>query len=425
MEAEIAPVLVFLACYALFVALPHHRSWVACGGALLLVLLGQMSPADALFGKIHWNVVTLFFGTLVLAELFMQSRMPAVLAEIFVDRTKTARGAMLAVGLLSSALSAFVENVAVVLLVAPVALSLCEKLGVRPVRLLILIAVFSNLQGTATLIGDPPSMILGGYMKMSFNDFFIYQGRPGIFFSVQVGAAAAAVVTFLLLRRHREPAEMIAVEQVRSWVPTWLMIALMVGLSLASAVDPDFKWFAGAYTMLLALAGLLWFRLFSRWGSTRELVRGLDWDTTFFLAGIFVVVGGLTDSGWLDRISHWISAHFGDSVFEAFVVLVLISVVVSAFVDNVPYLLAMIPVTQRVADALGAPVPVLLFGLLIGACLGGNITPIGASANVVAIGILRKQGHVVSFREFMSVGIPFTIAAVMAACAFTWWIWAP
>jgi Na+/H+ antiporter NhaD/arsenite permease-like protein len=425
MSAEITPVVVFLACYALFVVFPHHRSWVAGSGSIVLVLLGPMTWADALGEKIHWNVIALFFGTLILADLFMQSRMPAVLAEMFVDRTRTARGAMLAVGVLSSALSAFVENVAVVLLVAPVAVSLCEKLGVRPVRLLILIAVFSNLQGTATLIGDPPSMILAGYMKLSFNDFFVYHGQPGIFFAVQAGALAAFLVAFFLLRRHHEPTAMVPVETIRAWFPTWLMVALVAGLALASKVDPDFKWFAGALTMALACVGLFWFRLHARWGSTRVLLKGLDWDTTFFLMGVFVIVGGLTDGGWLDTMAGWIARHFADSLLEIFVTLVVLSVVVSAFVDNVPYLLAMIPVTQRVADALGAPVPLLMFGLLIGACLGGNITPIGASANIVAAGLLRRQGHVVSFREFMSVGVPFTFAAVLAACSFTWWVWAP
>lgn len=425
MAAEILPIAVFLACYALFVVFPHHRSSVACLGSGVLVLLGPMTAGEALGQKIHWNVIALFFGTLILADLFMQSRMPAVLAEMFVDRTRTARGAMLAVGLLSSALSALVENVAVVLLVAPVAISLCEKLGTPPVRLLILIAVFSNLQGTATLIGDPPSMILAGYMKLSFNDFFIYQGKPGIFFAVQAGALAATLVAFLLLREHREPTAMVAVEKIRAWFPTWLMVALVGGLVLASRVDPDFRWFAGTLTMALAATGLIWFRLHVRWGSVRALLKGSDWDTTFFLMGVFVIVGGLTDSGWLDTMAAWIARYFGDSLFKAFVTLVVISVVVSAFVDNVPYLLAMIPVTQRVADALGAPVPLLMFGLLIGSCLGGNITPIGASANIVAAGMLRRQGHVVSFRQFMSVGVPFTLAAVLSACAFTWWIWAP
>ena len=153
MNMQWIPPIVFVLCYVLFVVFPRHRSVVACGGALLLVLTGALSWHTALVEMINWNVIALFFGTLILADLFMQSRMPAVLAEILVDKTHTMRGAMIAVCALSGFLSMFAENVAVVLLVAPVALSLADKLKVSPVRLLIGIAVSSNLQGTATLIG--------------------------------------------------------------------------------------------------------------------------------------------------------------------------------------------------------------------------------------------------------------------------------
>lgn len=425
MTLSLAPLLVFILCYALFVVLPKWRSAVACGGGVLLVLTGSLGVREALFEKISWNVIFLFFGTLVLAELFMQSRMPAVMAELLVSKTRTMRGALIAVCALSGFISMFVENVAVCLLIAPVALSLAEKLKISPVRLLIAIAVSSNLQGTATLIGDPPSMILAGYMKMSFNDFFVYRSRPGIFFAVQVGAVASLAVLAWLFRAHREETGTIRQETVRSWVPTGLMAALILGLSTTSVFDPGFKWLAGTLTLALAIGGLAWYRLGPRWSSVRHLIRTLDWDTTFFLMGVFVIVGGLSDSGWLDQVAAWISGHVGGSILSAFVSIVLVSVVVSAFVDNVPFLLAMIPVAQKVADHLGASVPLLMFGMLIGACLGGNITPIGASANVVTVGMLKKRGYVVSFREFMAVGIPFTAAAVLAACLFTWWVWGP
>jgi Na+/H+ antiporter NhaD/arsenite permease-like protein len=420
------PLVLFVACYALFVALPRHRAWTACLGGLLTVLLGPLSFRDAFSDIIQWNVVFLFFGTLILAELFMQSRMPAVLAEKLVSRTRTVRGAMLALCALTSALSAFVENVAVVLLVAPVAFSLAYKLNIKPVRLLIAIAICSNLQGTATLIGDPPSMILAGYLKMNFNDFFVYQGRPGVFFAVQLGALASLVVLWWMFRRHSEPSESLPMETPLSLVPSGFLVALIVGLALASRVDPDFRWFAGAYTCLLAGAALLWYRFGPHWNSIRDLVRTLDWDTTFFLIGVFVIVGGLSKSGWIEWTARLMGHLAGQSVFGAFLMVIVVSVTISAFVDNVPFLLAAIPIAQHMADRLlGVPSALLIFALLIGACLGGNITPIGASANVVAIGLLKREGHVVSFGEFARVGLPFTVAAVAAASAFLWYIWAP
>jgi Na+/H+ antiporter NhaD/arsenite permease-like protein len=423
MTKEWISLAVFVLCYVLFVFLPGKRSWVACAGGALLIATGVLTWQDAFFTKISWNVMGLFFGTLILAEIFMMSRVPAVMAEWLVDKAKSTRGAMLILCVLAGVISMFVENVAVVLLLAPVALSLADKLKVSPVPLLIGIAVSSNLQGTATMIGDPPSMILAGYMRMGFWDFFVYEGRPGIFFAVQIGAVVSLLVLAWLFRSHRTKSVLLAQEKARSWVPASLLGLLVVGLSFATLFDPEFMWFAGTYTLILGAIALIWFRKIARWGSVRKLAKTLDWDTTFFLIGIFVLVGGLSDSGWMDKLASGMVGWVGSNAALAFTVIVVFSVIVSGFVDNVPFLLVMIPVAQKVADQIGAPVPLLMFGLLIGACLGGNLTPIGASANVVTLGILKKRGYQVGFKEFMRIGIPFTVAAVVSACAFVWWVW--
>jgi Na+/H+ antiporter NhaD/arsenite permease-like protein len=201
------------------------------------------------------------------------------------------------------------------------------------------------------------------------------------------------------------------------------MLVLIAGLSATSVFDPDFRWLAGTFTLAVAGAGLAWFRLRARWGRMRALIRTLEWDTALFLVGVFVLVGAVGKSGWLEAMARWVSVAAGNSPLRAYLLIVGLAVLVSAFVDNVPFLLAMIPVTQSVATRLGVEVPLLLFGLLVGACLGGNITPIGASANIVAMGMLRKSGYQVSFREFMAVGIPFTLAAVVVASVFVWMIW--
>ena len=423
MTAPWISLIVFVLCYALFVVLPQRRSWTACIGGALLVVTGVLSWKEALLEKVSWNVMGLFFGTLILAELFLMSRVPAVMAEWLVTRAKSTRVAMLALCALAGFISMFVENVAVVLLVAPVALSLAEKLKLNPVPLLIGIAVSSNLQGTATMIGDPPSMILAGYMRMGFWDFFVYQGKLSIFFAVEIGAIASLIVLGWIYRRHSSKPSHVPQEKARSWVPACLLGVLILGLSFATVFDPEFAWFAGIFTLLLSAGALIWFRFFARWGSTRKLFKTLDWDTTFFLIGVFVLVGGLSDSGWMDKLSAFMSSSVGGSVALAFAMIVVFSVIVSGFVDNVPFLLVMIPVAQKVADQMAVPVPLLMFGLLIGACLGGNLTPIGASANVVTLGILKKHGHTVTFRAFMGIGIPVTIAAVCSACALVWWIW--
>jgi len=423
MTKEWISLAVFILCYVLFVFLPGKNAWVACAGGALLIVTGVLTWQDALFVKISWNVMGLFFGTLILAEIFMISRVPAVMAEWLVDKARSTRSAMLILCALSSFISISVGNVAVVLLLAPVALSLADKLKVSPVSLLIGISVCSNLQGTATMIGDPPSMILASFLHMGFWDFFVYEGRPGIFFAVQIGAVASLLVLAWVFRHHRTKSVLLAQEKARSWIPASLLGLLIIGLSFASLIDPGFKWFAGTYTLVLGALATVWFRKIARWGSVRKLGKVLDWDTTFFLIGIFVLVGGLSDSGWMDKLASGMVGWVGPNAVLAFTVIVLFSVLVSGFVDNVPFLLVMIPVAQKVADQIGAPVPLLMFGLLIGACLGGNLTPIGASANVVTLGILKKRGYQVGFKEFMRIGIPFTVVAVLSACAFVWLVW--
>ncbi len=413
----------FIVCYIFFVLIGKKRSLIALLGALVLLISRAISPLDAL-NFVQWNVIGLFFGTLILAELFMQSHMPAVMAEWVVDKTNTARGAIIAITVLSSALSIFVENVAVVLIVAPVALKLCEKIGLSAVKPLIFLAIFSNIQGTATLIGDPPSMILAGYLKMNFIEFFIYKGKISIFFFVQAGALAALLFAFWLMRRHKEKTEIIPIEKARSLIPSFFLILLVILLSFASLIDPDFLWFAGTASMALAAVGLIWYELGPRWTSVKDLIIQLDFETTIFLICVFILVGALIDAGWISALSQGISTYLSGHLLWTYVLIIAFSVAISAFVDNVPYLLAMIPVVQNIATDISAPLPLLMFALLIGSCLGGNITPIGASANIVAMGMLKKHGHVATFTTFTRLGLVLTLAAVIASSIFLWFIWA-
>jgi len=415
--------IIFIGCYLLFVLLPRWRSVVALSGVAVLILLQEVSVNEVMYTHIHWNVIALFFGTLILAELFMKSHMPAVIAEWVVDHTVSARSAILAICILSSFLSVFVENVAVVLLLAPVTLKLCHKLEISPFKPMIFLAMFSNIQGTATLIGDPPSMILAGYLKMNFLDFFIYEEKIGIFFFVQAGALAASLLLLILLKEFRQPIQLLKIEKARSLIPSYLLIALVAILCSASHFDPGFHWFAGTVAMTLASVGILWYQLFPRWTTVKELITSLDWDTTFFLIGMFALVGTLIQAGWIDALSEWISHHLPESLLGTYMMIILFSVAVSAVVDNVPFLLTMIPVVQNVSDQIGAPLPLLMFALLIGSCLGGNITPIGAMANIVAVGILRKDGMEVSFSSYTKYGGMVTAAAVGASSVLLWFVW--
>lgn len=419
---------VFVLAYSLFVFLPKRRSWVAVCGALVLLLLGVVAPLRAL-QLINWNVMGIFVGTLILADLFLWSRAPHYIAERLVNRSKNVCWAILALCAFSGFISIFVENVAVVLIVAPIAFALAEKLKFSAVPLLIGIAITSNLQGTATLIGDPASMIFAAYAKFTFNDFFVYKGKLSIFFAIQIGALASLFVLYGLFRRHRERVELVPEERVFTWVPSWLLFTMIIALVLSSFLDPGFGYMAGVICMSWGILGLIGYEIAGRFNKHWPkddfvaILKRLDWDTTFFLMGIFIIVGSLIEVGWIDRVAQWLAPLIGQNLLLAFVGVILIAMLFSAFIDNIPFLIAMIPVVLHVASVTGAGRELLLFGLLIGASLGGNITPIGASANIVAVGLLRQRGRVVSFREFGRIGLPFTIAAVASAVIFLWLLW--
>ncbi|HEY5595666.1 MAG TPA: SLC13 family permease [Candidatus Bipolaricaulota bacterium] len=432
MQAWIA-LSVFLAAYALFVVLPRHRSWVAGGGALALMLGGVVSPQLAFLGSagqeslISWKVMGIFVGTLLLADLFIWSRVPHYIAERLVNRSRNACWAMVKVCLFSGVVSIAVENVAVVLIVAPIAFALAEKLKVNPAPLIIGVTISSNLQGTATLIGDPASLIFARFANFSFNDFFFYEGKPSIFFAIQLGALTSLPALYWAFRKLNQRVEFVAEEKILSWVPGLLLLAMILALAGASLAGAD-VWL-GIICMAAGIAGIAWYGLLGK--SNRErfpdtpwrIVRRLDWDSAVFLMGVFVLVGGLVEMGWIEALKDWLIAALGNDFTLAFVAMIIVSMAVSAFVDNIPYLAAMVPVTLGLGAAIGHS-EALSFALLIGGSLGGNITPIGASANIVGIGQLRQRGRLVGFIEFARIGLPFTVAATVPAALFIYLLWA-
>lgn len=417
---------VFVAVYAALILWKKRRTEALWTGVIALLVARILGPGEA-FHAVEWNVLGIFAGILFVAEVFADSGMPLRIADILIDKAKTVGGAVIMVCLFSGFVSIFVENVATVLIVAPVAMEVSRRAGVSPMPFLVGIAVSSNLQGAGTLIGDPPSMILASFQKMNFNDFFVYQGKPSLFWSVQAGAVASTVVLWLMFRGHRQPVEFIEPAPLKSWVPTIAIVLLIVLLALSPIFDPGFHWLGGTICMVLGVALVLWENARER-GKAVELLKRFDWNTTFFLIGVFVMVEAMVHVGLIEDLAEGFAGITGSNPLVIYVSLIALSVVISAFVDNIPYITTMIPVVKHVAEGVNAggghvnEVP-LIFGMVLGASLGGNITPFGASANVVAVGLLRKQGIVTSTRDFLKIGLPFTIVATAAGAAFLWWTW--
>ncbi len=413
--------ILFILAYLLFIIFPKRRSLIAINAAGLLLLTKTLSLPEAI-GAVNWNVMGIFVGTLAIADVFMKSRVPAVIAEIIVDKAQNTAWAILLICAFTGFISAFVENVATVLIIAPIALTLARKINLNPIKMMIAIAISSNLQGAATLIGDPPSMLLAGFTKMNFGDFFFYRGRPSIFFAVELGALVSFFVLMFIFRQDKHKVKVMPVERIHSWVPTVLLVLLIILLAVSSFFDTGFTCAAGIICMAIGIISLLWEKLTNK-GKVIELVKSLDWDTALFLVGIFILVGSLSLTGWINSIAQSLSSLIGGNILLGYTVFVFISVIISAFVDNVPFLAAMLPVAIQMAARLNVNPSLFLFGLLIGVSLGGNITPIGASANIVSCGLLRKEGYEVRFKDFMKIGVPFTFAAVIASYLFVWFIW--
>lgn len=412
--------IIFGVTYLLIIARVTRPIIVVAVAAAALVITGTISTEIAI-ASINYNVLGIFFGTMVLAELFIASRAPDFLAGKVVARVRTAGMALVAVSAFSGFISSFVDNVATVLIVAPIAFDIAHRLRTSPTPFLIGIAISSNLQGMATMIGDSTSIILATTAKMNFLEFFWLHGRPGIFFAVELGAVAATLVLRWLFRSLRQPIEFRQSAVVLTWTPTWLLSGLVLTLAATSFIPGRPDYMVGLITVGFGLLALLWNALS---GHLTFSFMQLDWETFFFLVGIFVLVGSLSATGIVGMLADSIAKLTGGSTLIAYLVLVSMSVAVSAFVDNIPYTIAMLPVAQQVAATLGASPYLMMFGLLVGTSLGGNITPIGASTNVVAIGMLRKRGISVSFSDFVKVGLPFTMGAVGAAAVFLWVLWA-
>jgi Na+/H+ antiporter NhaD/arsenite permease-like protein len=411
--------------YGLIVVFPGKKSFVSLGGALLMVILGVVSPGQALGELINWNVLMIFVGSLVIAELFIYSRVPAVIADAIVLRSPNVGIAIVAILMMTGIISAFVENVATVLVMAPIALALCKKLEMDPSYFMVGLAVMANLQGTATLVGDPPSMIFADHSGYSFNDFFFFAGKPSIFFVVQAGMIAGAVFFYLYFARRGGKKVTVEQEKILAMVPSVMLILMILGLAAASFIYQGLSLASGLLVLILGCAGLLWYKFIRRESNEKvwELVKSLDWDTALFLIGIFVVVGAVSDVGLLDDFSAFLAGLVGDNVFAGFFVILGVSTLISGFVDNVPYIIVMLPVASALAADLSLKPELYMFALLVGSCLGGNLTPFGASANVVAVGILKKQGTLLNFGQWLKIGVPFTLITVSVSAAFIWLMW--
>ena len=412
--------LLFAATYALMLLLPKRRPIVALCSAAIFIVSGMLSLPRA-FAAVDFNVLLMIAGTMGTVALVIESKMPFLLSDLIVEKVPNVKWAIVILSLFAGVVSAFIDNVATVLMIAPIAMAMAKRQNLNPVSMIIAIAVSSNLQGAATLVGDTTSILLGGYAGMDFNDFFWYRGKPGIFFAVELGALISALILLILFRKETAPVEGGKRTKVTDYVPSILLCATVLLLIFASLFPNRPAMTNGIICAVIMVIGMVCHAIRNR--SVKAIagpLKEIDFETILLLFGLFIVVGGITEMGVVDAIAQLFTRLGGGSVFLVYTIITWASVVISAFIDNIPYVATMLPVVQSIAGAMGVDPTVLYFGLLSGATLGGNLTPIGASANITGIGILRKEGWEVTNGDFMRIGVPFTLAAVIPAYIYIW-----
>lgn len=451
----ITALILFAVTYVLMLAFQKIRPYVTIGSGIIFIILGIIassapdafgegffSLADGSFsygitdalGEIDWNVIMMIAGTMGTVYLFIESKMPQLMSDILISKMPNVKWTIVALSLFAGIVSAFVDNVATVLMIAPVALAFCKKINISPVPSIICIAVSSNLQGAATLVGDTTSILLAKQANLDFSDFFVDDGRPGMFWVVQAGALVSALIILFMFRKEKAEISFDSRTKVEDKFPTFLLVGTVVALIAVSFIPYKDAAVEGQFYKPDITNGIICIGFFLI-GIIRELVfkknteivknafKEIDYYTIALLAGLFVVIGGIKNAGVIDVIGSAIASLGSGSTFLVFTIIVWMSVILSAFIDNIPYTATMLSIVPVIAMDLGIEPKLLYYGLLCGATLGGNLTPIGASANIAGIGILRKNGHEVKSTTFMKYGVPFTLSAVITGYLLIWFIW--
>ncbi len=408
---------IFLATYGAIASDRVDRTLAALLGAVAVILVGIVTQ-EAGFAAVDWNVIFLLFGMMVIAGVL---RRTGVFAWLAVRTVRVARGEPLAILLLlagiTALLSAFLDNVTTIVLLVPVTLYIATTLRLSPIPFVLAEVLASNIGGTATLIGDPPNILIGSASGLTFVDFLLNL-TPVIILILVVFAGAMATVFRGQMTVPPEVREAVLAIDDSEFITdhrllrlSLLVLALTIGGFLVASVihqQPATVALLGAAVLLLVA------RL-----DPEELIREVDWSTLLFFVGLFVLVEGLVATGVIAALGTGLAEITGGNQGVTTLGLLWVSGIASAFVDNIPYTATMIPVVQQLGTS-GLATEPLWWALALGACLGGNATIIGASANVVAANAVARAGHPISFAQFLRIGGLVALLSLLVSSAYLW-----
>jgi len=418
-------VIVFLVTYAIIITEKMNRAVIALLGAILMIGFGIVDLNQAFTHHISWGTITLLIGMMILVGITNKT---GVFQFAAVRAAKIAKGEpiriLIMLSLLTAVASAFLDNVTTVLLIVPVTFSITRILGVNPVPYLISEVLFSNIGGTATLIGDPPNIMIGGANPhLTFNEF-LFNLTPVII----VISIVTVILLYFIYRKQLHASEetkrIIMELDEKEYItdPVLMKKSLIVlgitilGFILHSVIHLDAAVVAIGGATLLMMIGV-------KEHDMEEVFHSIEWVTIFFFAGLFTLVGGLVDVGIIKSIAEGMLDITQGNIPMAAMLILWVSGVASATIDNIPFVATMIPLIQDLGAGLGLPhdsaeLDALWWALALGACLGGNGTIIGASANVIVAGMAAREGHGFSYMQFLKIGAPLTLVALVISTVY-------
>ncbi|WP_405651714.1 ArsB/NhaD family transporter [Streptomyces sp. NBC_01386] len=418
-----AAIVVFVGAYALIISEKIHRVAAALGGAALMLAIGATDDKSAFYSTdsgIDWNVIFLLMGMMMIVGVLKKTGMFEYLAIWAVKRARAKPFRVMVMLIVITAIaSALLDNVTTVLLVAPVTLLVCERLALPAAPFLIAEVFASNIGGTATLVGDPPNIIIASRAGLTFNDFLVHLAPLSALLTVVLVLLCRVMFRKTFVYDEERAAEIMALEEREAIKNPRLMVQGLVVLALVVAgfVLHPVVHYAPSIVALLG-AGLL---IAVSTVETGEVLNEVEWPTLAFFAGLFIMIGGLIETGVISEISKALADVIGGSELGGSMALLGASAVLSGIIDNIPYVATMAPITaDLVHDMGGAGDHVMWWALALGADLGGNATAIGASANVVVLGIAERSRQPISFWQFTKYGLIVTAVTVTISAGYVW-----
>ena len=421
---SVIAVVVFVVAYALIAGDRVNKTLVALAGAAIMVALPVINSDDVFYSRdtgIDWDVIFLLLGMMIIVSVLRQT---GVFEYTAIWAAKRAQGSplriMILLVLVTAFASALLDNVTTVLLIAPVTLLVCDRLEIGPAPFLMAEAFASNIGGTATLIGDPPSIIIASRAGLSFNDFLIHL-TPIVIIIVAVFVALLPRlfpgafdvdperVADVMSLEERE-----AIRDPRLLIKCGVVLVVVLAGFIAHKpihMEPSLVALVGA-GILIVISGL----------EHSDYLSSVEWETLLFFAGLFVMVGALAKTGVVNQMARLATEATGGHALLTTMLILVVSFVISGIINNVPYAATMAPIIAQLAPSMVGHVhpQVLWWALVLGTDLGGNLTAVGASANVVILGIARRADSPISFWEFTRKGAVVTVMSIGLSAIYLW-----